>query len=322
MTALFKSFKAQVRSNDRLMRTISKARTFKNLIQNASFQTVHQSWKANVSDSGSFLYLHWADSFNFGDRLSLILTQSLSDKKVLSPKNTANFAGRPVYSCVGSVLQWPESNALQIWGSGFIESSGRLIFPPKAVHAVRGRLTRQNILNQGFYCPDIYGDPAVLAFDQYSSHPRTREFKVGIIPHYADKSHPDIQRLAHQDNVLVMDVFSDWNELCINSLKCDTIVSSSLHGLILSDALGIPNRWLGVSDVVLKDQFKFNDYFSSVYRDELFLPSSELTVGAVIKTAHLRHKPFPRTPLLEACPFIADGYKSRLQSIADQDFIQ
>jgi hypothetical protein len=44
------------------------------------------------------------------------------------------------------------------------------------------------------------------------------------------------------------------------------VVSSSLHGLIIADAFGIPNARLRISDRMPGGDWKFMDYFSSVGR--------------------------------------------------------
>jgi hypothetical protein len=40
------------------------------------------------------------------------------------------------------------------------------------------------------------------------------------------------------------------------------VISSSLHGLIVADSLGIPNVWLRLSPDVLGGDYKFKDYYS------------------------------------------------------------
>ena len=45
--------------------------------------------------------------------------------------------------------------------------------------------------------------------------------------------------------------------------SCEYVLSSSLHGLIVSDSFGIPNQRLVVSEKLVGDGYKFNDYYSA-----------------------------------------------------------
>jgi hypothetical protein len=46
--------------------------------------------------------------------------------------------------------------------------------------------------------------------------------------------------------------------------ECKLILSQSLHGLIVADALGIPNVWIEPSSKMIGGEFKFHDYFSTI----------------------------------------------------------
>jgi hypothetical protein len=48
--------------------------------------------------------------------------------------------------------------------------------------------------------------------------------------------------------------------------ECDHVASSSLHGIIIADCLGIPSRWVqldGTQTQTTEGHFKYQDYFKS-----------------------------------------------------------
>ncbi len=61
-------------------------------------------------------------------------------------------------------------------------------------------------------------------------------------------------------------------------LKCERIISSSFHGIIIAHAYRIRAIWQRFSDVPFGDNIKFQDYFESVkikpYVPEIQLPSN------------------------------------------------
>ena len=48
--------------------------------------------------------------------------------------------------------------------------------------------------------------------------------------------------------------------------SCERILSSSLHGIITSDAYGVPNCWIELTGKISGGHFKYYDYASSVDR--------------------------------------------------------
>lgn len=67
---------------------------------------------------------------------------------------------------------------------------------------------------------------------------------MGIIPHYVDYKLPYVEEFRKEHpEILFIDLqnYKKWHDIIDQILSCEKIISSSLHGLILSDAYGIPN---------------------------------------------------------------------------------
>ena len=209
----------------------------------------------------------WRGAPNFGDALSPLILKWISGRKVLNVENLPWYRG-PVYLTVGSILDGVAFKNVVIWGSGFISDHGRMATEPKQVLAVRGPLTRQNLLDQGVKCPDVYGDPGLLVRRLFDST-LTKEFEYGIVPHINDKGLVP-PWLAHNEEVRIIDVQSKPVEFVRGLCRCKSILSSSLHGLITADAFGIPSAQFSLSDRISGGgSFKFRDYCESVGREQV-----------------------------------------------------
>jgi len=155
---------------------------------------------------------------------------------------------------------------LVVWGSGFMYADDRPRQPPEKVLAVRGPLSRQNMLRAGIDCPEVYGDPVLLCPLFYQPNV-TKTHRLGIIPHYVDKGNTNAERFLRDPEVRLIDIQSGIYNVIDKVNQCELIVSSSLHGLIVADAYGIPSLWIRLSNKVLGGDFKFKDYLASVGRE-------------------------------------------------------
>ena len=165
---------------------------------------------------------------------------------------------------VGSVLEKVPSHFKgTIWTTGFMCESSRREFPGARVLAVRGRLTLESLT-----CPKVenvtLGDGGLLC-DELSPSVR-KKHKLGIIPHFVDINDPMVKVLADRSgDIRVIDICAEESEVMRAVAECGNIISSSLHGLILADSLGIPNRWLELNRgalTVTGEGFKYRDYYS------------------------------------------------------------
>jgi pyruvyltransferase len=210
--------------------------------------------------SAKAIKLYWSASKpNVGDWLSPLIVASLTSRPIEHA-----IAKKSEMMCVGSILHKAKNHWLSpvqdIWGSGYMHDCA----PRKSkhrIHAVRGKLTRDRLLNNSAVA---VGDPGLLVSTVLAEKASNeKKYTIGIIPHYWDKDDPQVMRfLEKYPQVKFLDVFNDVDTFIAEMTACEFIISSSLHGLIMADAFKIPNQWMVVSDKVEGDNFKFYDYYS------------------------------------------------------------
>ncbi|WJJ95983.1 polysaccharide pyruvyl transferase family protein [Algibacter luteus] len=200
---------------------------------------------------------------NYGDLLGKYLVEKISQKKVIwakPSKFSIHDFFSPIYVTIGSILTNVNSKCI-VWGSGIVSKD----YPIKNAKflAVRGPQTRKHLLKQGYEVPDVYGDPALLLPKFYNPKIK-KEYAIGIIPHYSDFNKvKDFYK--NEDSMLLIDLMTNNIEKTTDDfLKCKKVVSSSLHGLIVAHAYGIPAVWQKFSGDIFGDDIKYQDYFESV----------------------------------------------------------
>lgn len=210
---------------------------------------------------------------NWGDDINYFFLHKLWRKEIVNYDHSSlsHRLKKDNYMVIGSSLTLLCNSETIVWGAGIIDDTKDLPTHPKKVLAVRGPLTRQYLLDKGIECPAIYGDPALLVPKVYYPSIEKR-YKLGIIPHYSDYDSPLLDKLKQDPDVLFikMEGYHKWTDVVDMILSCESIASSSLHGLILSEAYQIPNCWIEIKGKLLGGHFKFHDFFLSIGRDRLF----------------------------------------------------
>ncbi|GGY06641.1 hypothetical protein GCM10007160_37760 [Litchfieldella qijiaojingensis] len=196
---------------------------------------------------------------NVGDQLNAYLIRKMFGKKIYKAKTNKLPHVRFVGSVLGSA-SWQS----YIYGGGSIDGKKPLHkIDKKKIYALRGKktlkLVREHCQDDSFDVP--LGDPGLILPLYYSINVK-KEKKVGLVPHFVDKNNAIIQWFRGDSRVLIIDVGSEVEDFVDKLLSCDFVLSSSLHGLILSDAYAIPNKRLIFSSKVLGGDFKFEDYYS------------------------------------------------------------
>jgi hypothetical protein len=207
-----------------------------------------------------FYYYNKID--NFGDLITPYYLNNFCDKKDFY--FDFNEKSSKILSC-GSIMRLCNEKSI-VYGSGIRDIDQNI--NNGIIKIVRGPHTFQNLINKNFYCPPNYGDPGLLLPLYYKPKNIIKKYKLGIIPHYEDYN--QVLKLVNNNNYLVINLINKNIEDIINQmLSCEKIISSSLHGLIVSDAYNIPNKWIKFSNKIKGDDTKFHDYFLSVQRKDI-----------------------------------------------------
>ena len=228
---------------------------------------------------------------NVGDILNIDIMEHYCGKQAINYPGLHYFKH---YLAVGSVIHTMNENSV-VMGSG-------LIHPTKLqdikglgkILALRGKETKKYLeltYNKTFDVP--LGDPALLFPKIYNPKiNKTNEF--GLVLHYVDENHA-VKNSVKAMGGKIISVRQD-PEAFIDEIKsCDKIISSSMHGLILSDAYNIPNKRIVLSDNIFGGDFKFNDYYSTTeFPNEKGIYISEIANISEIKQvlSDCKIKPF------------------------------
>lgn len=214
---------------------------------------------------------------NWGDDLNYYFLQMITGRPVVMYHSfkLAQWLHLKNYLCIGTLLDAENYSNKQtiVWGAGVSGQDRDFIIPHKMC-AVRGYKTIDFLKNRNYPHPIVVGDPALLLprfyEPKFRGEKKLWEFKIGIIPHVIDLKHPIVEEIRkNHPKILIIDLahYKKWTDVIDHICSCDMILSSSLHGLIVSDAYSIPNCWIELSGKVLAGYFKYQDYGVSVKRE-------------------------------------------------------
>lgn len=198
---------------------------------------------------------------NFGDHLSRIIVAAVAAERGFTLEDETPAATTML--AVGSILHFARDGDV-IWGSGVNGKVDPAELKARAldIRAVRGPKTAAVLSKLGMTVPAVYGDPALLVpryFGQRFRRPDRRESFI-VLPNLHDLTL--IEPAPH-----VVSPLWGWNRCIERILGADMVVASSLHGLILAEAFGIPARMLRLSDT--ESTFKYDDYAQGTGRPKL-----------------------------------------------------
>lgn len=251
---------------------------WRNAHQPSLRQRVRNEWKLFLHPDRYIVVSGWLLKFydskekymNWGDDINVYLFEKLTGKRVIPNEALLFRSCHKNYAFIGSILPNAINRKTIVWGSGCMDFSRDINCQPKQVLAVRGPKTREYLLRNGIDCPEVYGDPALLLPLVYQPKDKTKKYKVTLIPHHMDFDEPDrlkeVMRDYPEAHVINMTNYDKWTDVIDEICQSENVFSSSLHGLIVSDAYCIPNVFCEFVHHHSKYD-KFEDCFESVGRE-------------------------------------------------------
>lgn len=227
-----------------------------------------QKWLDRAERQALFWWQPKSGRINMGDYLSRVIVSSvlaLRDRSLIEKRATGN---RLI--AIGSVLHFAATGDT-VWGSGINGKipAERNAFGMLDVRAVRGPKTREFLLARGIPVPEVYGDPGLLMpkFFPADALGPARPRRFAVVPHFNE---PREKYAAWSEHL----VFPEGKPagFVARLLGAELVVSSSLHGLILAEAYGIPAVYLDWGNG--EDRFKYDDYYLGTGRPQWHAGSS------------------------------------------------
>ena len=205
---------------------------------------------------------YWNFNENLGDLLAPVVTQWMLGRLGRSLSEEAVRPGHLM--TVGSVLGLGNFDAV-VWGSG-VNSFGHVgrialqrDYRRLDIRAVRGPVTAQVLRENGYTCPQVYGDPAILLPMIYPGSRPEKKRDYVVIDHYMKKKRTGEDALSIRTG--------DYRTFLDKILEAEVVYSSSLHGIILAESYGIPAVFLrqGMEEEMLK----YYDWYFATGRYEV-----------------------------------------------------
>ena len=199
----------------------------------------------------------WNSKPNFGDALAPLLLSRYADLDC-----EWDTVSRSSIVTIGSLLE----HIPPLW-DGFVLGAGKLYEDSRLylygqgtnVLALRGPLSKK-----AFPGDCAIGDPGLLAYGLVPSQEPL--YDLGILPHWSDsKLAYDTRFNNRQWSCMVIDPTAD--PLVVTTLigQCKRLVTSSLHGAVVADSLGVPRRIEYTPRFDVEGGiFKFRDYHQSI----------------------------------------------------------
>lgn len=217
---------------------------------------------------------------NFGDELNLIIIRKITENNSQVQVNFVNmnsnkqcliYPDTKIFSFIGSIMHMLPPN-IDIIGTGVNDKYNVSFKKFKNILALRGPLTHNYLIKKGFNIPDnvIYGDPALLIprlFPEWLDNKNSKG--IGLIPHFNDIEYVKKCEIEYEEIEIMYP--NNPASVVIDFIRSkEFIISSSLHGIIVSEMLNKKVKWILLEGSMKSEgTFKYLDYFESTGRKNI-----------------------------------------------------
>jgi len=205
----------------------------------------------------------WDKKKNVGDYLSCVVYNWMLSQKGYDPEQQMNKTYHLLG--IGSVIGLSSFDAI-IWGSGLhtIGSinavSHRKRIVKYDIRAVRGPITKDVMYENGYDVDKcVCGDPAILMPLIYNPNTEKKCYNYSVI-HHLSSNENEMSSNGHIINIQT----HDYKKVIDEIVESEKIISSSLHGIILAEAYGVPAVFY--NERMNNELLKYYDWYFSTER--------------------------------------------------------
>lgn len=200
---------------------------------------------------------------NMGDWLSPYIMSKVTNRSVYYSNSESS---RLV--ALGSIAKFAKDNDY-VWGSGI--SARDTILSSRANYiAVRGPYTATAVKAVGGVVPEVFGDPGILMPSLYMPNTVKESGRFGLVRHFVHQDCPiELGEDIIDINILMSSAY-DIENFIDQLYKCEAIVTTSLHVMILCLSYNIPCRLINIEGEIRSvhgDGIKYRDFYEGVGLD-------------------------------------------------------
>jgi pyruvyltransferase len=211
---------------------------------------------------------YWQEVPNFGDALAPLLLQHFAGiQTTWSEPDDCDIV------TIGSPLDMLPQAGWRgtVVGSGKLMAETEIDLTAAVVLGLRGPLTLRDVKVSSTDAANVViGDPGLLAKELVNAE--RNQHHLGCVPHCSDTELFDrevaLARHGHYPEPILIDPAGNPLEVVQTIGSCRKIITSSLHGIIVADAFGIPRRAEMFAEMTTNKwqggDFKFLDYGESI----------------------------------------------------------